>query len=77
MPEIPAPTDHTRPKSQPQVGSLLRGGSHEGKQQHSLGQLEGASLSGAPPLRAASVRQMGGNAGRIETLLRRFHLRPT
>jgi hypothetical protein len=27
MPEIPAPTDHTRPKSQLPVGLLLRGGS--------------------------------------------------
>jgi hypothetical protein len=27
MPEIPAPTDHTTPKSQLPVGLLLRGGS--------------------------------------------------
>ena len=27
MPKIPAPNDHTKPKSQPPVGSLLRGGS--------------------------------------------------
>jgi hypothetical protein len=27
MPEIPAPNDHTRPKSQPLVSLLLRGGS--------------------------------------------------